>query len=64
MQKIIFEKQQVELLRKKGEKRLTLGKLAEEMNITRPTLSKILNDETPLVVTSKVYDAVNNWLAK
>lgn len=51
------------VLRKKGERRMTTSKLANETGINRRTLTKVLNDKN-VIVQGKTYTALSEWLAK
>lgn len=62
MQKIITDEQQTSLLRLSGEKRLKRQNLAAEIGVSIPTLGKILDSDTPLIVSGKTFNAVNSWL--
>ncbi|MFR6558781.1 MAG: HTH domain-containing protein [Weissella confusa] len=62
MQAIITKDQQLALLRNAGEKRLTQTALADKLGITRMTLRRVIDAEAPVVVSSKTFQALNNYL--
>jgi hypothetical protein len=62
MQAIITARQQNELLKIQALNRLTRSLLAKELGISRSTITTVLNADTPLVVNSKTFIAVNDFL--
>ena len=62
--KILTSKQQEQLLTVKGVNRLTRNNLAEEIGVSLPTMSKLINDPAPLALQSDIYQRITNWLDK
>ncbi|AMS07902.1 hypothetical protein AYI71_03275 [Limosilactobacillus oris] len=54
--------QQRQLLIIKGLNRMTREQLAKEIGVSLPTMTKLINHKTPLVVQSSVYCHIVNWL--
>ena len=48
----------------KGVNRLTRNNLAEEIGVSLPTMSKLINDPAPLALQSDIYQRITNWLDK
>jgi DNA-binding XRE family transcriptional regulator len=59
---IFTVKQQRKLLTVKGLNHLTRDNLAKEIGVSLPTMSKLINDSTPLAVQNSIYQRVNHWL--
>lgn len=59
---IFTAEQQRQLLIVKGLNRLTRDKLAAEIGVSLPTMTKLINHKAPLVVQSSVYHHIVNWL--
>ncbi len=59
---IFTEEQQRQLLIVKGINRMTRDQLAKEIGVSLPTMTKLINHSTPLIVQSTVYHSVINWL--
>lgn len=59
---IFTEEQQRQLLIVKGLNRMTREQLAKEIGVSLPTMTKLINHSTPLIVQSNVYHSVSNWL--
>ena len=59
---IFTEEQQRQLLIVKGLNRMTREQLAKEIGVSLPTMTKLINHSTPLIVQSNVYLSVSNWL--
>ncbi|MBM7616608.1 hypothetical protein JOC36_000141 [Weissella uvarum] len=62
MQAIITQAQQNALLKKQALNRLSRTALANELELSRPTVQAVLDTEPPFAVNSKTFTAVNNWL--
>lgn len=62
MRTIISEQQQVALLQKQGRERLNRKSLGKKLGLSAPTVRRILDDNAPVIVTGKVFTAVNDWL--
>ncbi|WP_407124906.1 hypothetical protein [Weissella paramesenteroides] len=62
MQAIITEQQQIALIKKQAINRLTRNELSARLNLSKPTLRRVLDKQTPFVVSSKTFTAVNNYL--
>ena len=62
--KILTSKQQEQLLTVKGVNRLTRNNLAEEIGVSLPTMSKLINDPAPLALQSDIYQSITNCLDK
>lgn len=62
MRAIITPKQQTKLLQLAGRMRLSRKALADELDISGPTMRRVLDSESPVVVTSKVFTSVNDFL--
>ncbi|CAM3791694.1 hypothetical protein K8375_09865 [Weissella cibaria] len=62
MRAIITPKQQTKLLQLAGRMRLSRKALADELDISGPTMRRVLDSEAPVVVTSKVFTSVNDFL--
>lgn len=62
MQAVINEKQQIAILQKAGRSRLNRKELGNELKISQATLRRVLDGEAPVIVTGKVFTAVNDWL--
>lgn len=50
------------LKRKRGELNLTLTALANEIGVTKPTMTKIINHNTP--IKPQTAKKVNDWIIK
>ncbi|GAB9259121.1 helix-turn-helix domain-containing protein [Ligilactobacillus animalis] len=50
------------LRRKRGELNLSLTALADEIGVTRPTMTKIINHNTP--IKPQTAKKVNDWIIK
>ena len=59
---ILSSKQQHELLKLKSLKRLNNKQLGKKLNLNHGTLKRVLDDETPMTVSSKTYKIVNDFL--
>lgn len=59
---IFTEEQQRQLLIVKGINRMIRDQLAKEIVVSLPTMTKLINHSTPLIVQSTVYHSVINWL--
>lgn len=62
MQKIISLKYQENLLKNMAVKRVNRHKLSDETGISEPTIRKMLDSNTPIIVNSKTYNAIDNWI--
>lgn len=62
MQAVISKQQQTQLLRLAGQMRLSRHKLGDRLNISHPTLQRVLDNEAPVVVSGKTFTAVNDFL--
>ena len=60
--KIFTTEQQQQLLTVKGVNRLTRDDLAKEIGVSLPTMSKLINDPTPLAFQNSVYKSLVKWL--
>lgn len=60
---IFTAEQQQQLLTVKGVNRLTRNDLAEEIGVSLPTMTKLINEPTPLAVQNNVYRNLVKWLA-
>ncbi len=58
----LTEDQYKALKRKRGELNLTLTALAEEIGVTKPTIIKIINHNTP--IKPQTAKKVNDWIIK
>lgn len=59
---IFTTQQQRQLLTVKGINRLTRNDLASEIGVSLPTMSKLINDPTPMAVQSSIYQRLVHWL--
>lgn len=59
---IFTAEQQRQLLIVKGLNRMTREQLAKEIGVSLPTMTKLINHSTPLIVQSTVYHSAINWL--
>jgi predicted DNA-binding protein (UPF0251 family) len=62
MQAVITVDQQNQVLRLAGQLRLSRKDLQLKMNITQPTLRKVLDEQAPIIVSGKTYRAINDFL--
>lgn len=60
---IFTAEQQKQLLTVKGINRLTRNDLAKEIGVSLPTMTKLINDSTPLAVQNNIYRNLVKWLA-
>lgn len=58
----LTEDQYKALKRKRGELNLTLTALANEIGVTKPTMTKIINHNTP--IKPQTAKKVNDWIIK
>ncbi|MCR1889567.1 helix-turn-helix transcriptional regulator [Ligilactobacillus murinus] len=58
----LTEDQYKALKRKRGELNLTLTALADEIGVTRRTMTKIINHNTP--IKPQTAKKVNDWIIK
>lgn len=59
---IFTTQQQRQLLTAKGINHLTRNDLASEIGVSLPTMSKLINDQTPMAVQSSIYQRLKHWL--
>lgn len=59
---IFTAEQQRQLLIVKGLNRMTREQLAEEIGVSLPTMTKLINHKTPLVVQNSVYQRLVSFL--
>ncbi|GHP14310.1 hypothetical protein YK48G_17350 [Lentilactobacillus fungorum] len=64
MNYIIDQDQQKKILIKLALKRKWRYQIADDIGLSLPTLRKILNSNTPVIVNAKVYKNVNNWIER
>lgn len=64
MQSVFEKKNQDRLLKKMAISRLTRNELAGIIGISIPTIRKLLNAPTPVVINRKTFTAVEKWLSK
>lgn len=62
--KVFTNNEQKQLLVIKGIKLLTNVALAKELNVSRPTVSKMLSAETPMILQNNTYRNVTEWMTK
>lgn len=62
MQKIINKDLQDKLITSSALKKLGRIELGEELGLTAVTIRKLLDTDTPFVVSPKTFTAVNNFL--
>lgn len=60
--KIFTHDQQILLLTLKGQARLTNSAIAKETGLSIPTISKLVADNAPLIVSTKTYMALTNFI--
>lgn len=58
----LTEDQYKALKRKRGELNLTITSLASEIGVTKPTMTKIINHNTP--IKPQTAKKVNDWIIK
>lgn len=54
---------QRQLLIVKGLERLTRNDLANEIGVSLPTMTRLINNKTPFAIQSNVYKRLTNWLS-
>lgn len=59
---IFTTQQQRQLLTVKGINHLTRNDLANEIGVSLPTMSKLINDPAPMAVQSSIYQRLERWL--
>ena len=55
---------QRQLLMAKGLERLTRNDLANEIGVSLPTMTRLINNKTPFAIQNNVYKRLTNWLAE
>lgn len=58
----LTSKQVIALKRKRGEKNLTINELANEIGVSRFTISRIISNGSDETITSTTRKKVNDWL--
>lgn len=58
----LTSKQVIALKRKRGEKNLTINELANEIGVSRFTISRIISNGSGETITSTTGKKVNDWL--
>lgn len=61
--KIFTSQNQKQLLTVKGLNRLSNVDLAAIMHVSRPTIHKMLNDKTPLIIQDSLYKRFDEFMA-
>ncbi|WOZ74636.1 hypothetical protein [Limosilactobacillus reuteri] len=54
---------QRQLLMAKGLERLTRNDLANEIGVSLPTMTRLINNKTPFAIQNNVYKRLTNWLS-
>lgn len=54
---------QRQLLMVKGVERLTRNDLAEQIGVSLPTMTRLINNPTPFAIHTTVYKNVISWLS-
>lgn len=55
---------QRQLLMAKGLERLTRNDLANEIGVSLPTMTRLINNKTPFAIQNNVYKRLANWLSE
>ncbi|WP_152745388.1 hypothetical protein [Limosilactobacillus reuteri] len=55
---------QRQLLMAKGLERLTRNDLANEIGVSLPTMTRLINNKTPFAIQNNVYKRLTNWLSE
>lgn len=55
---------QRQLLIAKGLERLTRNDLANEIGVSLPTMTRLINSKTPFAIQNSVYKRLTNWLSE
>ncbi|WP_323064947.1 hypothetical protein [Limosilactobacillus reuteri] len=55
---------QRQLLMVKGLERLTRNDLANEIGVSLPTMTRLINNKTPFAIQNNVYKRLTNWLSE
>nr|DAX90338.1 MAG TPA: Transcriptional regulator [Caudoviricetes sp.] len=61
---IFSENDQRQLLTIKGLHRLTRNDLADQIGVSLPTMTKLINSPAPMVLQGTIYKKVKTWLKK
>ncbi len=61
---IFSENDQRQLLTIKGLHRLTRNDLADQIGVSQPTMTKLINSPAPMALQSDIYKRFKNWLEK
>ena len=48
----------------KGLERLTRNDLANEIGVSLPTMTRLINNKTPFAIQNNVYKRLTNWLSE
>lgn len=62
-QSIFTEQDQNNLLIYRALNRLSQNELATQIGLSRPTVQSLLNDDAPIVISPKTYNAVHTVLS-
>jgi len=64
MQKVLSREKQTELLTSMALMHMTRNDLSQAIGISIPTMRKVLDAPTPVVVSAKTLESMENWLDK